>query len=98
MTRKEQIIDEVRRLPAPDRMEIVQGLLDLVAPPLSAEQEQGLAEAIDEADRGELVDGSEAFAQQRRRIRGAYWPSSSSPGRPQQISKACWTSRVSDSE
>jgi hypothetical protein len=71
MTRKEQIIDEVRRLPAPDRMEIVQGLLDLVAPPLSAEQEQGLAVAIDEADRGELVDGSEAFAQQRRRIRSA---------------------------
>lgn len=71
MTRKEQIIDEVRRLPAPDRMEIVQDLLELVAPPLSAEQEQGLAEAIDEADRGELVDGSETFAQQRRRVRGA---------------------------
>lgn len=71
MTRKEQIIDEVRPLPAPDRMEIVQGLLDLVALPLSAEQEQGLDEAIDEADRGELVDGAEAFAQQRRRIRGA---------------------------
>jgi hypothetical protein len=68
MTRKEQIIDEVRRLPAPDRMEIVQSLLDLVAPPLPAEQEQGLAEAIDEAATGELVDGAEAFAQQRRRI------------------------------
>jgi hypothetical protein len=52
-------------------MEIVQGLLDLVAPPISAEQEQGLAQAVDEADRGDLVDGSEAFAQQRRRIRGA---------------------------
>jgi hypothetical protein len=71
MTRKEQIIDEVRRLPASDRVEIVEGLLELVAPSLSAEQEQGLAEAIDEADRSELVDGAEAFAQQRRRVRGA---------------------------
>jgi hypothetical protein len=71
MTRKEQIIDEVRRLPASDRMEVIQGLVELVAPPLSAEQEQGLADAMDEADRGELVDGADAFAQQRRRVRGA---------------------------
>lgn len=71
MTRKEQIIDEVSRLPAPDRMEVIQGLVELVAPPLSAEQEQELADAIDEADRGELLDGSDAFAQQRRRVRGA---------------------------
>ena len=52
-------------------MEIVQGILELVAPPLSAEQDQRLGEAIDEADRGELVDGSEAFAEKRRRIRSA---------------------------
>jgi hypothetical protein len=71
MTRKEQIIDEIRRLPASDRVEIVEGLLDLVAPSLSAEQERGLGEGIDEADRGELVDGAEAFAKQRRRNRGA---------------------------
>jgi hypothetical protein len=53
MRRKEQIIDELKRLPAADRME------------------QGLVEAIDEANRDELVDGSDAFAQQRRRLRGA---------------------------
>ena len=52
-------------------MEIVQGILELVAPPLSAEQDQRLGEAIDEADRGELVDGSGAFTQQRRRVRDA---------------------------
>jgi hypothetical protein len=40
-------------------------------PPVSAEQEQGLVEALDEADRGELVDGPEAIAKQRRRVLGA---------------------------
>jgi hypothetical protein len=71
MTRKDQILDEVRRLPAQERMEILEGVLELVVPPLSAEQEQGLVESIDEADRGELVDGSEAIAKQRQRVRGA---------------------------
>jgi hypothetical protein len=67
----EQIIDEVERLPAPDRMEIVQRLIDLIAPSAPAGQEQELAEAIDEADEGELVDGPDAFAPQRRCLRGA---------------------------
>lgn len=71
MTRKDQILDEVRRLPAHERMDVLEGVLELVMPPLSAEQEQELAEAIDEADRGDLVDGPEAIARQRRRIRGA---------------------------
>jgi hypothetical protein len=56
-------------------MDVLEGVLELVVPPLSAEQaaeqEQGLGEAIDEADRGDLVDGSEAIAKQRRRVRGA---------------------------
>jgi hypothetical protein len=30
-----------------------------------------LVEALDEADRGELVDGPEAIAKQRRRVLGA---------------------------
>jgi hypothetical protein len=71
MMRKDQIIDEVRRLPAQDRMDVLQGVLELVALPLSTEEEKGLAEAMDEADRGELVDGAEAIAKQRRRVHGA---------------------------
>jgi hypothetical protein len=71
MTRKDQILDEVRRLPAQERMDVLEGVLELVVPPLSSVQEQGLGEAIDEADRGELVDGAEAIARQRRRVRGA---------------------------
>ena len=71
MTRAQQILDEVRSLPTEERMDVLQGVVDLVAPPLSPEQEQGLREAIDEADRGELVDGADALAAQRRRLRGA---------------------------
>src|SRR5512144_82770 len=69
--RKDQILDEVRRLPAQERMDVLEGVLELVVPPVSAEQEQGLVEALDEADRGELVDGPEAIAKQRRRVLGA---------------------------
>jgi len=71
MARKDQILDEVRRLPAQERMDVLEGILELVMPPLSSEQEQGLVESIDQADRGELIDGPEAFATQRRRVRGA---------------------------
>lgn len=63
--------DEVRHLPAQERMDVLEGVLELVVPPVSAEQEQGLVDALDEADRGELVDGPEAIANQRRRVRGA---------------------------
>ena len=38
-------------------MDVLQGVVDLVAPTLSSEQEKGLVDAIDEADRGDLVDG-----------------------------------------
>ena len=69
MTRAQRILDEVRRLPTEERMDVLQGVVDLVAPPLSPEQEQGLIDALDEADLGEVVDGTEAFAKQRQHLR-----------------------------
>ena len=69
MTRAQRILDEVRRLPEEERMDVLQGVVDLVAPALSPEQEKGLADAIDEADGGELVDGAAAFAKLRGRVR-----------------------------
>lgn len=51
-------------------MDVLQGVVDLVAPPLSPEQEKGLNDAIDEADAGNLVDGPTAFAKLRGRARG----------------------------
>jgi hypothetical protein len=71
MTRAQRILDEVRSLPTEERMDVLHGLVDLVAPPLSAEQEQGLTDALDEADRGELADGATALGNARRRIRDA---------------------------
>jgi hypothetical protein len=70
MTRAEQILDEVRHLPTEERMDVLKGVVDLVAAPLSPEQEKGLSDAIDEADRGELVDGATAFIEMRRRLNG----------------------------
>jgi hypothetical protein len=69
MTRTQQILEEVRRLPAEERMEVLRGVVELVAPPLSPEEEKGLAGAIDEADRGDLVDGAAALAMLRARAR-----------------------------
>jgi len=71
MTRAQRILDEVRRLPTEERMDVLQGVVDLVAPALSAGQEEGLADAVDEADRGDLVDGAAAFAKLRGRARDA---------------------------
>jgi hypothetical protein len=71
MTRAEQILDEVRRLPKDERMDILQGVVELVAPALTPEQEKGLIDAVGEADRGDLVDGAAALAKQRGRARGA---------------------------
>ena len=71
MTRAQRILDEVRQLPAEERMDVLEGVVDLVAPGLSAEQETGLVDAIDEADRGDLVDGAVAFAKLRGRVRDA---------------------------
>jgi hypothetical protein len=71
MTRAQRILDEVRQLPAEERMDVLEGVVDLVAPALSAEQERGLVDAIDEADRGDLVDGAAAFAKLRGRVRDA---------------------------
>jgi hypothetical protein len=69
--RKDEILAEVRRLPDEDRMDLLEGIIELIAPPLSADEEHGLAEAIDEADREELVDGPEVLAKERRRLRDA---------------------------
>ena len=71
MTRAQQILDEVRRLPTEERMDVLQGIVDLVAWTLSPEQERSLVDAIDEADRGDLVDGVAAFATLRGRVRDA---------------------------
>jgi hypothetical protein len=71
MTRAQRILDEVRQLPAEERMDVLEGVVDLVTPTLSPEQEQGLADAIDEVDKGDLVDGPAAFAKLRRRVRDA---------------------------
>jgi hypothetical protein len=70
MTRAQQILEEVRQLPAEERMDVLRGVVGLVEPALSAEQENGIAEAMDEADRGGTVDGSAALAAARRRARG----------------------------
>jgi hypothetical protein len=71
MTRAQRILDEVRRLPTEERMEVLQGVVDLVAPAISPGQENGLVDAIDEADRGDLVDGPAAFGRLRGRARDA---------------------------
>ena len=52
-------------------MDVLQGVVDLVAPTLSPEQVKGLVDAVDEADRGDLVDGVAAFAKLRGRVRDA---------------------------
>ena len=69
MSRAQQILEEVRRLPDEERMEVLRGVVELVAPPLSPDEEKGLADAIDEADRGDVVDGAAALAELRRRAR-----------------------------
>ena len=69
MTRAQQILDEVRRLPTAEQLDVLQGVVGLVAPPLSPEQEKGLADALDEVDTGNLVDGAAAFAKLRGRVR-----------------------------
>jgi len=71
VTRAQRILDEVRRLPTEERMDVLRGIVDLVAPTLSPEQEKGLLDGIDEADRGDLVDGVAAFAKLRGRVRDA---------------------------
>jgi hypothetical protein len=69
VTRAQRILDEVRRLPTEERMDVLQGVVDLVAPTLSPEQEKGLVDAIAEADKGDLVDGVATFAKLRGRVR-----------------------------
>jgi hypothetical protein len=71
VTRAQRILDEVRRLPTEERMDVLQGTVHLVAPTLSPEQERGLVDAIDETDGGDLVDGVAAFAELRGRVRDA---------------------------
>ena len=52
-------------------MDVLEGVVDSGGAALSPEQEQGLADAIDEADKGDLVDGAAAFAKLRGRVRDA---------------------------
>ena len=52
-------------------MDVLQGIVDLVALTHSSEQGKGLVDAIDEADRGDLVDGVAALAKLRGRVRDA---------------------------
>ena len=68
MARKDRRLEKERPLPAQERKDALEAVLDPAVPRLPAEQERGLMEALDEADRGELVDGPEAIAKQRRRI------------------------------
>jgi hypothetical protein len=66
---KEPILDEVPRAPHEEQLDVLQRLVDMVAPPLTADQEQGIADALDEAEAGGLVDGPEAFERVRASIR-----------------------------
>jgi hypothetical protein len=66
---KEQIFDEVRRLPREEQVDVLQRLVEMVAPALTAAEERGLAEALDEADRGDVVDGAETFKKLRAHVR-----------------------------
>jgi hypothetical protein len=69
--RAQRILDEARRLPTEERMFVLQGVVDMVAPALSREEEKGLADAIDEADKGKLLDRAAALAKLRGRVRDA---------------------------
>ena len=53
------------------RTDVLEGVAHAVAPPLSPDQERGLADPIDEADRNELVDGATVFANLRTLLRDA---------------------------
>jgi hypothetical protein len=70
VTRAQRILEEVRQLSTEERMDVLRGVVGLVEPSLSAEQESGIAEALDEADGGEMVDGPAALEAARRRARG----------------------------
>ncbi len=67
---KERIFEEVRRLRREEQMDVLQDLVEIVAPPLAAAEERGLAEALDEADSGAPLEGREVFGKLRGRIRG----------------------------
>jgi hypothetical protein len=67
---KEQVLDEVRRLGRDEQVEVLERLAEMVASPLTEDEERGIAEALDEADRGDLVDGAAAFNAIRGRSTG----------------------------
>jgi hypothetical protein len=58
---KDQILSELRRLRRNEQVEVLERLAEVVAAPLSQEEERGLVEAIDETEQGELVDGPAVF-------------------------------------
>jgi hypothetical protein len=57
----------VRQRPADERLVILRGLVGVMAPSLSAEQENGIARELDEAERGETMDGVASLAAARKR-------------------------------
>ena len=67
---KDQVLHEVRRLRRDEQVEVLECLAEMVATPLTEEEERGLVEAIDEADRGDLVDGPAVFNAIRGRRTG----------------------------
>ena len=71
MTRAEQIVDEVRRLPKDERMDVLQGVVELVAPALNPEEEKGLIDVLMRRTGAISVDGAAALSKQRGRARGA---------------------------
>jgi len=73
VTRAQEIVEDVRQLPADERMDVLRGVVGLVAPSLSADQENGVTEALDEAERGETVDGVAALAGGAQARLGPTW-------------------------
>jgi hypothetical protein len=71
VTRAQWILDQVRRLPTESAWTSSKASSIWWRPTLSPEQDNGLVDAIDEADGGDLVDGVAAFAKLRGRVRDA---------------------------
>ena len=67
---KAEILEEVRRLPQQEQIDVLQGIVQMVAPTLSAEEDEGLGTAIDDADAADLEVGPTAMAKLRRRALG----------------------------
>ena len=67
---KAQILEEVQRLPQQEQIDVLWGIVQMVAPTLSAEEDAGLGTAIDEAHAGDFVGGPMAMARLRSQVCG----------------------------